>query len=75
MKRSEKTWRHQDALFVAVVPNLRWLYQKRSKWARLRFSIAYQTIIPRARDMIHPVAPGPVRKLAPINPTVPEHSE
>ena len=38
-------------------------YQKRSKWARRRFSIANQTIIIRATVIIHPVRPGPVVKL------------
>lgn len=44
-------------------------YQNRSKLARLRFSIAYQTMIPSAAVMIHPVIPGPVAKLACKNKT------
>ena len=46
----------------------RWCeYQNHSKWARRRFSIANQTMIPSAAVMIQPVAPGPVMKLAATN--------
>ena len=46
----------------------RWCeYQNHSKWARRRFSIANQTMIPSEAVMIQPVAPGPVTKLAMMN--------
>lgn len=47
-----------------------WEYQNHSKRARRRFSMAYQTMIPRAAVMIHPVAPGPVTKLAAMKATI-----
>jgi hypothetical protein len=46
----------------------RWCeYQKRSKCARRRFSMAKNTIIPREAVMIQPVIPGPVAKFADRN--------
>ena len=46
----------------------RWCeYQNHSKCARRRFSIANQTMRPRATVIIQPVAPGPVMKLAATN--------
>lgn len=43
----------------------------RSKCARRLFSMANQTITPKASHMIHPVIPGPVAKLSIRNPTIP----
>ena len=41
-----------------------WVYQNHSKCARRRFSMANQTMMPRAAVIIHPVTPGPVAKFA-----------
>jgi hypothetical protein len=46
-------------------------YQNLSKWALFLFSTAKKVITPSEMVMIHPVAPGPVRKFAPTKPTIP----
>lgn len=49
----------------------KWDPTYRSKCALRLFSIANQTMIPRANHMIHPVTPGPVAELRIKNPPTP----
>jgi hypothetical protein len=50
----------------------RWcVYQKRSKFARRAFSAAVNAIAIRAMSMTYPLQPGPVARLARMNPMKP----
>lgn len=48
-----------------------WVYQKRSKLARRAFSYAVKAMAINAVNMIYPVHPGPLTKLASKNPPNP----